>query len=120
MSRSLDPAFYELRTKPLPTLPERRRIIRERLAKAQAELDQFSRLLAAEPHATSKATSRARAMVRTKKYEVSQLTKALAYLGQPHPRWDLYRLFGLDLPELPKEQLPLPLPSPKPKPHKRE
>ncbi len=107
MSRILDPAFSQLRQQPLPTLPERRRLVRERLAKEQGDLDQFARLLAAEPHATSKAASRARAMVRAKKANVDKLRRAIAYLGEPDPRLDLYRLFGMDLPAEPsKEQLP--------------
>ena len=30
-------------------------------------------------------------------WEVYQLTEALAYLGEPDQRLDLYRLFGMDL-----------------------
>jgi hypothetical protein len=37
-------------------------------------------------------------MVRTKKSNIHRLKKALAYLGEPDHRLDLYRLFGIDLP----------------------
>jgi hypothetical protein len=47
MSRIIDPAFYELRTKPLPTLPQRRRFLRERLAKERGHLDRFAKLAGA-------------------------------------------------------------------------
>jgi hypothetical protein len=97
MSRSLDPAFHELRTKPLPTLPQRRRLIRERLAREQAHLDQFARLAAPE-HLTAAAAARARNNVRIAATNVRMLQKALAYLGEPDARLDLYRLFGMDLP----------------------
>jgi len=117
---SLDPAFYQLRQKPMPTLPERRRLVRERLAKEQAELDQFSRL-AADPFLFQEAAAAARAKVRRARSDVELLRKALAYLGEPDPRLDLYRLFGMPLPpEPPKGQLQLPLPAPRPKPHPRE
>jgi hypothetical protein len=87
-----------LRTKPLPTLPERRRIVRERLAKAEAELDQFTRL-AAGPHFSARAAAAVRTKVRSTKTDIRMLQKALAYLGQPDLRLDLYRLFGVDLPK---------------------
>ena len=100
-----------LRTKPLPTLPRRRQMIRERLAQEQAELEQFNRL-AADANLSPRAAAEARRKVRTAKWAVNQLTKALDYLGEPDPLLDLYRLFGMDLPpELPV-QLALPLPKP--------
>jgi hypothetical protein len=100
-----------LRTKPLPTLPQRRQMIRERLAKEQAKLDQFGRL-AADANLSLRAAAVARRKVRTAKWAVNQLTKALDYLGEPDPRLDLYRLFGMDLPPEPPRQLQLPLPRP--------
>jgi hypothetical protein len=100
-----------LRTQPLPTLPRRRQMIRERLAKEQAELDQFGRL-AADANLSLRAAAAARRKVRTAKWAVDQLTKALDYLGEPDPRLDLYRLFGMDLPPEPPTQLQLPLPRP--------
>jgi len=97
MSRILDPAFYELRTKPLPTLPQRRRMLRERLAREQAQLDRFVQL-AADMHLTPAAATRSRNNVRTAMRNIRLLEKALAYLGEPDLRLDLYRLFGMDLP----------------------
>jgi hypothetical protein len=98
---SLDPAFLELRAKPLPTLPERRRLIRERLAKERAEFGRL-RIRGVTPDAIIKKCD-----------GILALRKALEYLGELHPRLDLYRLFGMDLPE--PKQLPLPLPLPLPK-----
>jgi hypothetical protein len=98
---SLDPAFYEFRQKPLPTLPERRRLIRERLVKTQAELNRMLRKAAAGSYGTLKARRQAKRLVRKAAWEVYQLTEALRYLGEPDPRLDLYRLFGMDLPENP-------------------
>jgi hypothetical protein len=100
---SLDPAFYELRTKPLRTLPQRRRLIRERLAKERAELGSL-RMRGAAPHVIIKKCA-----------GIRLLTKARDYLGEPHPRLDLYRLFGMELPSTEPKQLPLPLPLPRPK-----
>ena len=100
---SLDPAFYELRTKPLPTLPRRRQMIRERLARERAELGRL-RMRGAAPHVIAKKCA-----------GIRLLRKALDYLGEPHPRLDLYRLFGMDLPSTEPKQLPLPLPLPRPK-----
>jgi len=71
---SLDPAFYELRTKPLPTMSERRRLVRERLAKERAALVEL-RTLGAEPRA-----------ILAKCDDVKLLRKALAYLGEPDRR----------------------------------
>jgi hypothetical protein len=87
-----------LRTQPLPTLPERRRMFRERLARTEADLAQLTRLLTAGPHSASRAVSRLRQRAKTAAFEVDQLTKAIAYLGEPDERLDLYRLFGMDLP----------------------
>jgi hypothetical protein len=115
---SLDPAFLELRTKPLPTLPERRRLIREQLVKTQSEFNRLMRLAAAGSYGTPKARKQVKRLVRKAAWGVYQLTEALRYLGEPDPRLDLYRLFGMDLPEPPKGQLPLP--APRPKPHPRE
>jgi hypothetical protein len=98
---SLDPAFFELRTKPLPTLPERRRLVRERLAKERAELGRL-RMRGAAP-----------CIIIKKGADILLLRKALEYLGEPHPRLDLYRLFGMPLPSTEPKQLPLPLPRPK-------
>jgi hypothetical protein len=95
---SLDPAFLELRTKPLPTLKERRQMIREHLAKAQATLNQMTRLAAAGAFWTPKSAKAAKRAVRKAAWEVDQLTKALEYLGEPDERLDLYRLFGMDIP----------------------
>jgi hypothetical protein len=102
MSRSEDPAFYELRTKPLPTLAERRRFVRERLAKEEASLAQLMRL-GAGPDAGRKIRA-----------DVSLLRRALAYLGRPDERLDLYRLFGMDLPPPPDPPVQLHLPLEKP------
>jgi hypothetical protein len=93
MSRIKDPAFYELRQKPLPTLSERRRFIQEKLAETEAKLGRYSRLLLAQ-----QVSKQARALVKTAKADVDLLCWALAYLGEPDPRLDLYRLFGMDLP----------------------
>jgi hypothetical protein len=57
---SLDPAFLELRTKPLPTLSERRRFIREHLARTQAKLNRLTRLVAAGTYCTPKARNQAK------------------------------------------------------------
>ena len=73
-----------LRTKPLPTLPQRRQMIRERLAKEQAELEQFSRL-AADANLSPRAAAEARRKVRTARWAVNQLTKALDYLASRIP-----------------------------------
>ena len=99
---SLDPAFLELRTTPLPTLPQRRRLIRERLAKERAELGRL-RMRGAAPHVIIK-----------KGAGILLLRKAREYLGEPDYRLDLYRLFGMELPSTQPKQLPLPLPPPKP------
>jgi hypothetical protein len=73
-------------------------MVRERLAKAEAELEQFTRL-AAGPHFSARAAAAVRAKVRAAKTNIRILQKALAYLGQPDPRLDLYRLFGVNLPK---------------------
>jgi hypothetical protein len=114
---SLDPAFLELRTKPLPTLPERRRFIREYLVKAQGKLDRLLRLAAAGTFGTPKARKEVKRQARQAAWEAYQLTEALRYLGEPDERLDLYRLFGMDLPPEPsKSQPPLPLRAPRPPP----
>ena len=79
------------------SLPERRRIVRECLAKTEAELDHFTRL-AGGPHLSAEAAAVARNKVRSAKSEIRMLRKLLTYLGQPDPRLDLYRLLGVDLP----------------------
>ena len=107
-----------LRSRPLPTLPERRRLVRERLANEQAELEQFRRL-AADANLSPRAAAVARKKVRTAKWTINQLGKALTYLGEPDPRLDLYRLFGMDLPPGPPTQLQLPLPRPNIRPGRR-
>ncbi len=87
---SLDPAFYQLRQKPLPTLQERRRLVSERLAKTQAEIDRLIR----EPYSPKQAVKIGALLA-----DEDLLIKALAYLGEPDLRLDLYRLFGMDLPK---------------------
>jgi hypothetical protein len=82
-------------TKPLP---ERRRMVRERLAKMEEELDQFTQI-AGGPHLSANAAAVARNRVRSAKSEIRALRKLLTYLGQPDSRLDLYRLFGVDLPK---------------------
>lgn len=82
-------------TKPLP---ERRRIVRERLAEMEEELDQFTQI-AGGPHLSATAAAVARNKVRSVKNEIRMLRKLLIYLGQPDPSLDLYRLFGVDLPK---------------------
>src|ERR1700730_6837567 len=110
---SLDPAFYELRTKPLPTLPERRRLIHEQLVKEVEELERFTKL-AEDKCLCAAAADAARRKVRTTAAGVRLLIKALEYLGEPNYRLALYRLFGMPLPP-PEEPRQLPLPLPKPK-----
>jgi hypothetical protein len=102
MSHIKDPAFYALRTKPLPTLAERRRFVRERLAKEEAD---FNRLvwIGAAPD-----------VIRKMRANVRLLRRALAYLGRTDERFDLYRLFGMDLPPPPDPPVQLRLPLEKP------
>jgi len=107
VSRILDPAFYELRTKPLPTLPERRRLLRERLAKERGHLARFVDLTAGN-RLPSAAHARVKENVEMIRSNIGLLEKALAYLGEPDPRLDLYRLFGMELPIEPPKLKPWP------------
>src|SRR5262249_16994773 len=65
---------------------------RERLAAAAAELAHYTRLLAEGPHSKCNAGKQ----LRRGESDVALLKRALAYLGQPDPRLDLYRLFGME------------------------
>jgi hypothetical protein len=86
----------ELRTEPLPSLPERRRSVRERLAKAEAEYEKFTRALSF-PLSPSAATL-AMYMASSCALEIKLLHGAIAYLGEPDERLDLYRTFLMNLP----------------------
>jgi hypothetical protein len=91
MSRKPDSKFYVQRS----TLPELRRRGRELLARSE---DDLACLLS---DGSSEETLQA------KWAEMSNLRRAVDYLGDPDPRLDLYRRFGLELPpEVPTPQAP--------------
>ncbi len=86
------------RARQLATLGRPRRLIREQLVKTEAELKRLLRLAAAGSYGTPRARKSIKRLARKAAWEVYQCTEALRYLGEPHPRLDLYRLFGMDLP----------------------
>jgi hypothetical protein len=94
MSRIFDPT--DPCAERLPTLQERRRSVRERLAKAQANHEKFTLALTCplSPAAVSLALYM-QAMAAT---EIRLLNVAIDYLGEPDPRLDLYRIFSMNLP----------------------
>jgi len=52
-----------------------------------------------QPYCKYHADRAVRAKVPSAKTDIRMLRKALTYPGQPDPRLDLYRLFGMDLPK---------------------
>jgi hypothetical protein len=97
------PVFRDLRTTPLPTLPARRREMRERLAAAEAAVDRLLQQNQASP-----------GILHAARMEAAIFRRMLSYLGAPDPRLDLYRTFNMPLPApRPPEQLRLPLHKPR-------
>jgi hypothetical protein len=88
-----NPVFFELVTKPRPSVAERRRKVPEMLANEEAELARLDRI-AADYTA-----------MRAKREFIDRLRKAIDYLGAPDARLDLYRTFAMPLPP-PHDPLP--------------
>src|SRR5215475_5869777 len=67
-----NPVFRELRTEPLSTLPARRRIMREQVAKAEAAVERLLQRGNAEPDILAAAQK-----------EAAMFRRVLTYLGAP-------------------------------------